>query len=200
MGSGPEPRRFATAAGFRTWLARNHAKQDELVLRCYKVHAAEQGITYQQALDEALGHGWIDGIRRSLDAVSFSVRFTPRRSRSIWSLVNVRRVEVLTLEGRMAAAGLAEYERRSASRTGIYSYEQAARAKPHRLAPAFVRRLRADRKAHAWFAAQPPWYRRICARYVMSAKQQATRLRRFESLLASSRKGERIGPLRRKPV
>src|SRR5262245_45354410 len=100
-------RAFPSQAAFRAWLARHHASETELLLRCYRVHAASRGVTYKEALDEALCHGWIDGIRRSVDGDSFSVRFTPRKKGSIWSLVNVRHVERLLAAKRMAPAGVA---------------------------------------------------------------------------------------------
>src|SRR5512147_1648704 len=110
MGGGAAPRRFATPAGFRAWLARHHATTDELVIRCYKVHASHLGMTYSEALDEALCHGWIDGVRRSVDEDTFSVRFSPRRTGSRWSHVNTRRARKLRAAGRMTPAGLAAFQ------------------------------------------------------------------------------------------
>lgn len=190
-----DPRPFATRDAFRAWLARHHAREEELFVRCYRSHAADLGMTYLEALDEALCHGWIDGVRHRLDAASFSVRFTPRKPKSIWSRVNVRKAEALIADGRMAAAGLAAYAARSEERTGVYSFERP----PARLAPEFARCFRADRKAWRWFESQAPWYRRTATHYVMSAKQEATRLRRFETLLAASRAGQPIAPLKRQP-
>jgi uncharacterized protein YdeI (YjbR/CyaY-like superfamily) len=189
------PRRFATADAFRSWLATHHASRTELLVACRKVQAPGPGITYSEALDEALCHGWIDGVRRRVDAAAFSVRFTPRQARSTWSRVNIRRVESLIEAGRMAGPGLAAYAARSAARTGRYSFERAAL----RLPPAYARILRADRQARAFFDAQAPWYRRTSVFWVMSAKQEATRLRRLETLVSCCRAGMPIGPLTRKP-
>jgi uncharacterized protein YdeI (YjbR/CyaY-like superfamily) len=122
----PAPRAFRSPAAFRAWLESNHRTATALVVRLYKVAFAHRGITYPQALDEALCFGWIDGIRRGLDAESFSVRFTPRKARSIWSRVNVAHVERLTRDGRMTAAGLGAFAARDEARTGIYSFERAA--------------------------------------------------------------------------
>jgi uncharacterized protein YdeI (YjbR/CyaY-like superfamily) len=184
---------FASAAAFRQWLKRHHRSEAELVARCYKTNAKEKGLTYLQALDEALCFGWIDGVRRGVDQDSFSVRFTPRRPKSRWSAVNIRKVGELEAAGRMQPAGHAAFAARAERPTRRYSYE----SKPTALDPAFERRLRGDRRAGAWYQSQPPWYRRITAFWVMEAKREETRERRFATLLACCRKGEPIGPLRR---
>jgi len=184
---------FRTPAAFRAWLAKNHQKTAELLLRCYKTHAAHLGVTYAQALDEALCYGWIDGVRRSVDEVSFSVRFTPRKPRSTWSRVNVAHVKRLMRAGRMARPGVAAFRVREEERTGIYSFERAAME----LAPAYAGRFRADKVAWAHFQAQAPWYRRTTIYFVMSAKKEETRVRRLEMLMAYSRRGVRIPPLER---
>lgn len=162
-------------------------------MRCFKVHAADRGITYAQALDEALCFGWIDGVRRAYDEDTFTVRFTPRKPRSNWSRVNVRHVERLLKEGRMKQPGLAAFEAREESRTGVYSFEQ----REMKLAPAYVRRFRADRRAWAFFQKQPPWYRRTSSFWVMSARREETRARRLDSLISHSSRREPIPQLRR---
>jgi uncharacterized protein YdeI (YjbR/CyaY-like superfamily) len=184
----PAPRAFRGPAAFRAWLESNHRTAPELVVRLHKVAFAHRGITYSQALDEALCFGWIDGIRRGLDAESFSIRFTPRKARSIWSRVNVAHVERLTRDGRMTAAGMAAFAARDEARTGIYSFEKAA----VELAPGYLRRFRARKAAWAYFQDQTPWYRRTVAHWVMSAKQEATRERRLGILIACSAKRTRI--------
>jgi uncharacterized protein YdeI (YjbR/CyaY-like superfamily) len=150
-------------------------------------------MTYTQALDEALCFGWIDGVRRRLDADSFSIRFSPRKSRSIWSLVNVAHVERLTRAGRMTTSGLAAFKTRDARRTGVYSFEKRAAG----LAPAYAKRFRTNTDAWAWFQAQAPWYRRTSMHWVMSAKRQETQRNRLEVLIACSGAAKRIPPLRR---
>ena len=179
---------FRSAAAFRKWLAANHAKVSELEVCCFKTAAADQGMTYKEAVDEALCHGWIDGVRHKLDDVSFRVRFTPRKPKSIWSRINLARIEELIAEKRMAAPGLAAYRSRDQARTGLYSFERKAMT----LAPAYAKKLKAEKKAWAYFQAQPPWYRRVSVFWVMSAKKQETRARRLDTLIASSAQGKRI--------
>jgi uncharacterized protein YdeI (YjbR/CyaY-like superfamily) len=174
-------------------LEKNHARAGELLLRCVKVGASGAGVTYQEALDEALCFGWIDGVRRSLDARSFSVRFTPRKQKSRWSRVNVRRAAELIKMGRMHPAGLSAFRRRESSK---YSFESTEK----RLPPAFLRELRARPEAWRYYASEPPWYRRTTAFWIMSAKRPETRQRRFRELLASSTQGRPVPPLRGKPT
>ncbi len=180
-----------SASAFRAWLRKHHRAETALVLRIAKKHAAT-GITYAEALDEALCFGWIDGIRRRLDADSFSIRFTPRKPRSIWSRVNVAHVERLIREKRMTKAGLAAYQARTPDRTGIYSFERAAAELP----PAFATTFRKNRAAWKCFQGMPPYYRRIATYWVVSAKREATRLRRLETLITCSAAGLRIPQLR----
>ena len=189
----PKPTSFKTRDAFRSWLERHHATTTELVVRLFKVHAAGRGVTYVQALDEALCFGWIDGVRRSLDSDSFTVRFTPRKPRSIWSRVNVAHVQRLIAEGRMAPSGLAAYGKREPGRTGLYSFERAAA----RLTPEELKLFRAQRAAWDFFAAQPPGYRRACAHWVTSAKRPETRSRRLATLIEDSAGRRRIRQLTR---
>jgi len=179
---------FQTGAAFRAWLEKNHDKVDELLVGFYKVGSGKASVTYQQALDEALAFGWIDGVRRGIDEVSYSVRFTPRRSRSIWSLVNIKRVKLLEAAGRMAPPGLAAFAKREEERSAIYSYERENAG--------FSRESLATFKANpaAWkfFEAQAPYYKRLMTHRVESAKRPETRARRLEELIATSARGERI--------
>jgi len=188
------PTAFRTPRAFRAWLERHHADLDELLVRCFKSHAAERGLTYSQALDEALCFGWIDGVRRSVDEDTFSVRFSPRKEKSKWSAVNVARARVLEEEGRMRPPGLRAFRKRGEGGSKVgYSYE----SRPQELAPGYLRKLRARPRALAFYEAQPPWYRRVSAFWVMSAKQEETRVRRLEQLIACSERGRTIGPLTR---
>ena len=184
---------FKTPAAFRAWLKKNHATATELIVRVHKNRASDQGLTYAQALDEALCYGWIDGVRRAVDEVSFSIRFSPRRARSIWSRVNVAHVERLMAAGRMERAGLAAFEARDEKRTGIYSFEREAAE----LTAAFAKTLRSNRKAWAYFQGEAPWYRRVATFWVMSAKKEETRAKRLGILVACSARGERIGLVKR---
>lgn len=187
------PTVFKTPAAFRTWLEKNHAKAAELTVRLFRVHAASRGMTYRQALDEALCFGWIDGVRRSFDESSFTIRFTPRKPRSIWSRINVAHVERLLAAGRMAKPGLAAFEKREESRTGLYSFERRAMA----LAPAYLEAFRASEAAWAYFQEQAPWYRRTSAYWVMSAKKPETRAKRLAILIDCSAKRTPIPQLAR---
>jgi uncharacterized protein YdeI (YjbR/CyaY-like superfamily) len=179
---------FAGPAAFRAWLRKRHATARELLVRCFKTHASHRGLTYRQALDEALCFGWIDGVRRSLDEVSFSVRFSPRKPRSEWSTVNLRRFEELRAEGRVHAVGLAAFRARVKSR---YSYE----SRPKALSGPYLREFRANERAWRFFESQPPWYWRTTAFWVMSAKRPETRARRLAQLIASSERGRAIPAL-----
>lgn len=184
------PRSFPDPEAFRSWLRARHASVSELVLRCYRTTHADRGITYRQALDEALCFGWIDGVRHGFDAVSFTVRFTPRKARSAWSRVNLKRAAELEAAARMRPPGRAALRRRT---TPSYSYE----SRPRVLDRAFVRRLRGAPDGWRFYQAQPDGYRRTSAFWVMSAKRPETREARFAVLLASSEAGTRIPLLRR---
>ena len=182
------PTAFRTPAALRAWLTKHHAQASELTLRLYKTHAADQGITYVQALDEALCFGWIDGVTHRVDEDSFRQRFTPRRPRSTWSRRNVGHVERLKQAGRMAPAGLAAYEARDEARTGVYSFEQA---RPE-LTAAYLRAFRSNPAAWTYFQGQAPGYRRLMGHWVMSAKRDETRERRLATLIDCSARGRKI--------
>jgi len=191
--SNPELVSFPTPAAFRAWLKTHHATDTELLLRCFKVHAASRGITYAQALDEALCYGWIDGIRRAVDADSFSVRFTPRKPTSIWSRVNIGHVERLTKAGRMKTPGLEAYARRTEDSTGLYSFERELA-----FSPAVTRQFRTNARAWAFYQSRPPGYRRLTAHWVMSAKREETRARRLSQPIECSARQEPIPQLDRR--
>jgi len=191
---GMSPRAFASAAAFRKWLTQNHDRASELLVRLAK-SGAGAGLTYKQALDEALCFGWIDGVRRGLGETSFSVRFTPRKPKSYWSKVNLAHAARLEAAGRMHAAGRAALARGEKAPEGRYSFE----SRVTELEPGLLRRFKAEKRAWADFQARPPWYRRVSSFWVMSAKKPETRERRFELLLACARKGLTIPMLTRKP-
>ena len=187
------PRTFNSAAAFRAWLVRSHRTSKELVVRCFKVGASAQGLTYVEALHEALCFGWIDGVRRGHDEVSYTVRFTPRKRGSIWSRVNVAKMEMLISEGRVAPAGLAAFEAREVSRTAVYSFEREAM----QLAPEHVKLFRARQEAWDYFQGRPPGYRRTSVYWVMSARRTETRFRRLAVLIKCSAAGRSIPVLDR---
>jgi len=184
-----KPTFFRTPADFRAWFAKHHLAVPELLVGFYKKESGRASITWPESIDEALCAGWIDGVRRRIDDESYSIRFTPRRKGSIWSAINIRRVKVLTAEGRMLPAGLAAFNARTSKKSGIYSYEQRHRA---RLEPALDKQLRASQKAWTFFSAQPPGYRRQMIWWVATAKQPATRRTRLERLIKASAAGKRL--------
>ena len=183
-----QPKFFSSPEQFRRWLERNHDRAVELLVGFHKKASGKKSVTYAEALDEALCFGWIDGVRKNLDETSYTIRFTPRKPRSIWSNVNVRHVERLLKEGRMEPPGLAAYERRDAKRTGIYSFEN----RPRELSPEYEKIFRQNKAAWKFFQEQPPGYKRLMIFRTMSAKKEETRLRRLKQLIESSEKGERL--------
>ena len=186
------PTFFATPADFRRWLQKNHRTADELLVGFYKKGSGRPSITWPESVDEALCFGWIDGIRRSVDADRYTIRFTPRRKGSVWSAVNTRRAQELIDAGRMQPAGLAAVQARNPEKSGIYSFEQ--RAEP-RFSAEHEARFQASRDAWAFFTAQPPGYRRMMTWFVISAKREETRDRRLDKLIRESAAGRRIEPM-----
>ena len=179
---------FKTAAAFRKWLAANHAKAKELWVGFYKKDSGKPSITWPESVDEALCFGWIDGVRKSVDAESYMIRFSPRKPTSIWSAVNIRNMERLIKEKRVAPAGMKAYAARKEYRSGIYSYEQ----RPVELVEPYASQFRRNKAAWEFFQAQPPGYRKIMTWYIVSAKQERTRLARLEKLIEASAKGQRL--------
>jgi uncharacterized protein YdeI (YjbR/CyaY-like superfamily) len=185
---------FDSPAAFRRWLERHHASSTELLVGFHKRHTGHPTLTWPESVDEALCFGWIDGIRRSVDADRYTIRFTPRKASSNWSAVNIRRAEALIADGRMQPAGLRAFEARRADRSAVYSFEQSRQPD---LSDAEKRRVRANRKAWTFFEAQPPGYRRTITHWVVSAKRDATRAKRLDTLISDSASGLRVGLLRR---
>ena len=183
-----KPRHFKSAAAFNRWLEVNHACVRELWVGFYRKDSGRGGLTYAEALDEALCFGWIDGVRKRVDEWSFVQRFTPRKPKSNWSLINIRHVARLKQTGRMQSAGLKAFAARDAARSGIYSFEN----KPRELSPELERNFKADRAAWEFFQRQPPGYRRVARFWVMSAKREETRERRLARLKADSGRGRRL--------
>lgn len=175
---------FSSPAEFRAWLEENHDKVPELLVGYHKRGTGVPSMTWPESVDEALCFGWIDGIRRSVDENRYTIRFTPRRPRSNWSAVNIKRVAELRKLGKMTPAGQKAFDERVAKRD--YAYE----SRPTELAPEYVKRF--SKKAWTFFEAQPPYYRRTLSFWVMSAKKEETRLSRLEKLIAASAAGKRI--------
>ena len=193
MAPGPartmKPIFFKTPAEFRAWLKKHHATADEIIVGYYKKASGKQTMTWQESVDEALCFGWIDGIRRKYGEDSYGNRFTPRRTGSNWSAININRVEELTKLKRMQPAGLAAYAKRSEARSRVYAYEQSD-VLP--LDAALEKKFKANKKAWAFFQGQAPYYRKIITRWLNSAKAEDTRLRRLAKLMASCEQGKRM--------
>ena len=188
------PVSFRTRDALRKLLHANHATKDELIVRCFRVHAAHRGIGYREALDEALCFGWIDGVRHALDSYSFTVRFTPRRAKSYWSMVNTKRYHELVKEGRMLSHGRKVFAARANKKDSTkYSFESRGVMST----PANAKVFGANKRAWAFYQTQPPWYRRTSMFWVMSAKREETRERRFQTLVADCAAGRLVKPLRR---
>jgi uncharacterized protein YdeI (YjbR/CyaY-like superfamily) len=176
---------FKSPGDFRKWLEKHHAGTPELWVGYYKKSSGRPSITWPESVDEALCFGWIDGLRKRVDEFSYTIRFTPRRTGSIWSAVNVKRARELGDQGLMKPAGLKAFEARKENKSGIYSYEQRSDKLP---AP-YQKRLRQNKTAWDFFQAQTPSYRKAAGWWVVSAKKEETRLKRLESLIEYSEQG-----------
>ena len=190
------PKFFRTTAEFRQWLQRHHGTAKELLVGFYKKSSGKPSITWPESVDEALCYGWIDGIRKRVDEERYTIRFTPRRAGSIWSAVNTGRARTLAAQGRMTPAGLSAFEARRPNRSGRYSYEQ----RPQELTAPYARMLARNAAARKFFLAQTPSYRRAATWWVLSARTEATRLRRAQTLVQLSAKAQLIPQfVRRRP-
>ena len=187
------PRYFEAPDDFRSWLAEHHELALELWVGFYKKGSGRASITWPESVDEALCFGWIDGIRKSVSEEAYVIRFTPRRRGSIWSNVNIRRVEVLARAGRMHPAGVRAYEARDPKKSGLDAFEREAA----KFDTAELKQFRANKNAWAFFETSPPGYRRLTTHWVTSAKRPETRARRLATLIADSAAGRRIKALRR---
>jgi uncharacterized protein YdeI (YjbR/CyaY-like superfamily) len=183
---------FESPAEWRAWLEVNHASEAEVEVGFHRKASGLPSMTWSQAVDEALCFGWIDGVRHSIDQISYRNRFTPRKPRSTWSEVNIAKVEALESAGKMTPSGRAAFERRTKENSGIYSFEgDRAEALPDPYAAV----LAADEAASAFFDGAAPWYRRAAVHWVTSAKREATRERRLAQLVECSAEGRRVPPL-----
>jgi uncharacterized protein YdeI (YjbR/CyaY-like superfamily) len=178
---------FQDARSFRAWLGRNK-REKELYVGFHRIGTGKKSITYPEALDEALCIGWIDGVRRSVRQGVYSIRFTPRKAKSNWSIVNIRRVKELIRLKRMTPTGLRVFETRDERRTERYSYER----KTSKLSRAQEKLFRLNGKAWEYFRSQAPWYRRVTTWWVVSAAKEETRERRLAQLISDSAAGHRI--------
>lgn len=188
MNSFMAPSFFATTIDFRKWLQKNHTIKKELVVGFYKVRSGKKSITWSESVDQALCFGWIDGIRKSIDEESYCIRFTPRKPGSIWSSVNINKIELLKTQGLMHPKGIESFEKRKDDKSGIYAYEKATVA----LSKDFEKKLKTNKKAWAFIKSMPPTYQKIVTNWVMSAKQEATRIKRLNDLINDSEAGIKI--------
>ena len=191
-----KPKFFRTAADFRKWLDRHHGTAAQLLVGFYKKSSGKPSLTWPESVDEALCYGWIDGIRKRVDEERYTIRFTPRRSGSIWSAVNTGRARTLAAQGRMTPAGLSALAARRPNRSGRYSYEQ----RPAELTAPYAGMLARNAAARKFFLAQIPSYRRAATWWVLSARLEATRLKRAQTLVQLSAKARLIPAfIRRRP-
>ncbi len=184
-----EPLFFATPKALREWLKANHSSSSEQWVGFHRKASGRPSITWPESVDEALCVGWIDGIRKTIDAESYKIRFTPRKKTSNWSAVNIGRVKELTKLGRMRPAGLKAFELRKEEKSGIYAYENRKSAV---LGADDEKRFRTRRKAWDFFQKLPAAYRQTLIWWIVTARKEETRQQRLEKLIAASEAGRRL--------
>jgi len=182
------PTFFATSTEFRKWLEKNHQNETELIVGFYKVNSGKPSLTWSQSVDQALCFGWIDGVRRSINNESYSIRFTPRRTNSIWSFINIKKVEELTKAGLMKPEGLKAFSYKTDSKSEIYSHEK----KPSELDLHYVKQFMQHQNAWQFFNKQAPSYKKLMIHWIMSAKQEKTRQARLEKTIRESELQKRV--------
>ncbi|MES2892247.1 MAG: YdeI/OmpD-associated family protein [Bacteroidota bacterium] len=176
------PTFFTTQLEFRKWLGKHHAKETELLVGFYKVGSGQPSMTWSQSVDEALCFGWIDGVRKSIDQQRYTIRFTPRRATSIWSAINIDKVEQLTKSGLMKPAGLDSFALRKEHKSKIYSHENEG----GKLTKEFEKIFKANKKAWRFFTTQAPSYQKVMIHWITTAKQPATQLSRLNKTITES--------------
>lgn len=183
-----EPVFFPDAAALRLWFEQNHATAAELHLGYYKTASGIPSVSWPDSVDEALCVGWIDGVRRSLGADSYTIRFTPRKPTSIWSAINIAKIEKLIAEGRMKPEGLAAYNKRKENKTAIYAYENEHKELPEKMVATF----RKNKKAWAYFSSLAPSYQRLAIHSITGAKREATQLARLQKIIEACARQEKF--------
>ena len=176
---------FSKQSDFRNWLKKNHKKETELVVGFYKVGSGKPSMTWSQSVDEALCFGWIDGVRTSIDKDSYQIRFTQRKPASIWSAINIKKIEALTKQGLMQPAGLASFEKRKEERSKVYSHEKDE----VKFTRDLEKQFKTNKKAWEYFQSLAASYKKVSTHWVISAKQEPTRIKRLKELIADSEKG-----------
>lgn len=182
------PTFFPNQEEFRKWLTLNHQTEKELVVGFYKVNTQKPTMSWSESVDQALCFGWIDGVRKSIDAESYSIRFTPRKKNSIWSVINIQKIDVLSKAGSMTEAGQKAYALRTAERSAIYSHEKEAAV----LDDAFEQQFRTNEAAWIFFNKQAPSYQKVMIHWITSAKQEKTRISRLTKLITVSENQKRM--------
>jgi uncharacterized protein YdeI (YjbR/CyaY-like superfamily) len=182
---------FPNKSELHKWFTKNHLKEKEFNLGYYKVGLGKPSISWSESVDVALCYGWIDGVRRSIDADSYMIRFTPRKPSSIWSTINIAKVGELIKQGLMRPEGLAAFEKRKEHRSKIYSYESEEKALP----PEYESRFKANKQAWEFFKSQAPSYQKTAIHLVVAAKQEVTREKRIATLISDSEAGQKIKAL-----
>jgi len=180
----PKPTFFATLADFRAWLEAHHDKLREQLVGFHKKSSGKPSMTWPESVEVALCFGWIDGVRKSIDETSYTIRFTPRKPTSNWSSININLARKLTKQGLMHPAGLQAFAARSEKKSGIYSYEQRRSA---RFTRDQEKQFRASQLAWEFFRSQAPWYQRVCTWWIINAKKEETKLKRLSVLIDHSR-------------
>ncbi len=183
-----EPTFFKHQDDFRAWLTTHYKKETELLVGFYKKDSGIPSITWPESVDQALCFGWIDGVRKNRDEQSYTIRFTPRKPTSIWSSINIAKVEKLKVEGLMMPEGLSAYDLRKEHKSAIYSYEKEATP----LTKEYETIFKKNKKAWTFFNSQPPGYKKQMIHRIMDAKQEKTRLSRLEKIIAESEEGRRV--------
>lgn len=173
---------FETQDHFREWLEKNYDSQTELYVGFYKLKSGKPSMTWSQSVDQALCFGWIDGVKFSIDKESYKIRFTPRKKSSIWSSINIEKVEMLTKQGLMTEAGLASFSYRTESKSKIYSFEK----EEVKFSPELEEKFKENQEAWDYFQSLAPSYKKPSINWVMSAKQDATKLKRINELIFDS--------------
>jgi uncharacterized protein YdeI (YjbR/CyaY-like superfamily) len=179
---------FKSAVDFQRWLEKNHATATELWVGFYTRDSGKPSITWPESVDQALCFGWIDGIRKRVDEISYQIRFTPRRRGSIWSTTNIKRAKELVTQKQMRPTGLKAFAGRSENKSGIYSYEQRSTE----LSQRYAKLLKKNKAAWNFFEKQPPSYRKMIGWWIISAKKEETRMARLAKLISESAKGKRL--------
>jgi len=183
-----KPEFFQTPGDFRTWLEKNHATATEVWVGFYKKDSGKPSVTWSESVDQALCFGWIDGIRKRNDDISYQIRFTPRRRGSIWSAINIKRAKELLEQRRMRPTGLKAFAARIENKSGIYSYEQRS----NELSQPYAKLLKKNKAAWNFFQTQPLSYRKMIGWWIISAKKEETRMARLAKLISESAKGKRL--------